>query len=69
VRQLSREEAKGIILSWLYKCNSINRLSFNIRKVDDVLNRLGKQYPIARANLEGDNKLLFQKLKEEGVIY
>jgi hypothetical protein len=45
------------------------RLRFNVRKVDDVLNRLGKQYPIAHANLEGDNKLLFQKLKEVGVIY
>jgi hypothetical protein len=68
VRGLSREEALTIILNWLGKCNSVKRLSFNVRKLDDVLNRVGKYYPVGRADLEKDNKLLFQKLKSEGVI-
>jgi hypothetical protein len=41
------------------------RLRFNVRKVDDVLNRVGKYYPVGRADLEGDNKLLFERLKSE----
>jgi len=69
VRGLSREEALKIILNWLGKCNSVNRLSFNVRKVDDVLNRVGSYYPIGRLHLEHDNNLLFQRLKNEGVIY
>jgi hypothetical protein len=68
VRGLSREEALKIILNWLGKCNSVKRLSFNVRKVDDVLSRVGKHYPIGPADLEGDNKLLFERLKSEGVI-
>jgi hypothetical protein len=69
VRKLSREEALDIIETWMTKCNSVKRLSFNIRKVKDVLKRVGTYYPIAWYNLEKDNKILFQKLKEEDVIY
>jgi hypothetical protein len=68
VRGLSRQEALDIIQSWLDKCNSVKRLSFNIRKVNDVLDKVGSYYPIARTDLEHDNKLLFQLLKNEGVI-
>jgi len=69
VRGLSREEALEIIQTWMSKCNSIKRLSFDVRKVKDVLKRVGTHYPIVWYNLEKDNKLLYQKLKEEGVIY
>ena len=69
VRKLSREEAFNIIQTWLGKCNSIKRVSFNSKKVRDVLKRVGTHYPIAWYNLEKDNNLLYQKLKEEGVIY
>jgi hypothetical protein len=68
VRGLSRQEALDIIQSWLAKCNSIKRLSFNLRKVNNVLDKVGSYYPIARADLEGDNKLLFDRLKSERVI-
>jgi hypothetical protein len=68
VRGLSREEALKIILNWLDKCNSVKRLSFNIRKVNNVLDKVGSYYPIARTDLEQDNKSLFQFLKDEGVI-
>jgi hypothetical protein len=69
VRKLSSEEALDIIETWMTKCNSVKRLSFSIRKVKDVLKRVGAYYPIAWYNLEKDNKILFQKLKDEGVIY
>jgi len=69
VRGLSTQETSDIIQTWLVKCNSIKRLSFTKRKVDDALARVGSHYPIARADLEGDNKLLFERLKSEGIIY
>jgi hypothetical protein len=68
VRRLSRQEASDIIQGWLAKCNSVKRLSFNPRKVNDVLQRVGSYYPIARADLEQDNKLLFRLLKDEDVV-
>jgi hypothetical protein len=69
VRELSRQETYNIIQVWLAKCNSIRRLSFNPYKVNDALGRVGNYYPIARADLEQDNRLLFERLKNEGVIY
>jgi len=69
VRGLSRQEALDIIQSWLMKCNSIKRLSFTLRKVSNVLDKVGTYYPIARSDLEQDNELLFQLLKNEGVVY
>jgi hypothetical protein len=38
-------------------------------KVNDALGRVGNYYPIPRADLEQDNRLLFERLKNEGVIY
>jgi len=69
VRRLSIQEASDIIQTWLAKCNSIKRLSFTKRKVDDALARVGSHYPIARVDLEQDNRLLFERLKNQGVIY
>ena len=69
MRGLSREEALNIIQAWLVKCSYVKRLNFPIQKVNDVINGVGDFYPIARLDLEHDNKLLFQLLKNEGVIY
>jgi hypothetical protein len=69
VRKLSREEALNITQTWLTKCNYVKRVTFSRNKVKEVLKRVGTHYPIAWYNLEKDNKLLFQKLKEECVIY
>jgi len=69
VRGLSKQEAFNIIQTWLVKCSYVKRLNFPTEKVNDVLNGVGDFYPIARLNLEHDNKLLFELLKNEGVIY
>jgi hypothetical protein len=69
VKGLSRQDAFNIISSWLDKCNAVCRLKFNPRqKISDVLRRVGSYYPISRTDLEQDNRLLFQRLKNEGIV-
>jgi hypothetical protein len=69
IRKLSRQDAYNIIWTWLDKCNSVKKLNFSQKKVDWSIDHPGKFPPIAWYNLERENKLLFQKLREDGVIY
>jgi hypothetical protein len=70
VRRLSRQEASDIIYNWLDKCNSVKRLSFSPKqKIGYCFDHVGDYWPISRADLEQDNKLLFQLLKNEMIVY
>jgi hypothetical protein len=69
VRGLSRLEASDTIMSWLGRCNSLKRLSFSpTHKMGYCFDHVGRHYPIARADLKQDNKLLFERLKNEGIV-
>ena len=54
----------------LDKCNSVSRLDFNPReKIDEAFNKVGNYRPISRAKLEQENKALYIRLENEGIIY
>lgn len=72
VKGLSKFDAFNIISTWLDKCNSLRRLSFNSvkrHKIDYALNNVGSYWPVGRVDLEQENNLLYQRLKSEGIIY
>jgi len=69
IRKLSRQDAYNIISDWLDRCNSLKRLNFSRRKVDWSIDHVGRYLPVRRLDLEQDNKLLFELLKSEGVVY
>src|SRR5215831_1310594 len=61
VKRLSISDAFDIISSWLDRCNSLRRLSFNSvkrQKIDYALNNVGNYWSISRARLEQENNLL-----------
>ncbi len=70
IKRLSESETYDTISTWLDKCSSLKRLNFSRRKVGYTIRGL-KDYhlPVGRDNLERDNLPLFEKLKEEVVIY
>jgi hypothetical protein len=70
IKGLSESEASDIISTWLDKCSLLKRLNFSRRKVGYTIRGL-KDYhlPIGRDNLERDNLPLFEKLRDEGVIW
>jgi len=72
VKGLSRSDAFSVISSWLDKCNSLRRLSFNSvkrQKIDYALNTVANYWPISRAHLEEQNNLLYMRLKEDGIVH
>jgi len=67
VKKLSGLETSNKIKSWLDRCNSISRLSFNPRwKIDYAV---GTFHPTRQDRLEDTNKLFYQRLKGEGIIH
>jgi hypothetical protein len=56
-------------MSWLDECNSVSRLDFNPKaKIDAEIDKVGNCYHVTKDKLKEKNRLLYERLKTDGVI-